>query len=65
MEHVKIVINSSGKGDELYAVFEKHTNKVISVNQYHSMIDTTVSIPKNNDLYNSLLDIARKILDGK
>jgi predicted KAP-like P-loop ATPase len=65
MEHIKIVVNSSGKGDELFVLFEKHTNKVISINQYYSMIDKTVTIPQNNGLYNSLLNIARNILDGK
>jgi len=65
MEHIKIVVNSSGKGDELFVLFEKHTNKVISINQYYSMVDKTVPIPQNNGLYNSLLNIARNILDGK
>lgn len=65
MEHIKIVVNSSGKGDELFVLFEKHTNKVISINQYYSMIDRTVSITQSNHSYNSLLNTARKILDGK
>lgn len=65
MEHIKIVVNSSGKGDELYVVFEKHTNKVISINQYYSMIDRTESITQDNGSYGSLLNIARKILNGK
>lgn len=65
MEHIKIVVNSSGKGDELFVLFEKHTNKVISINQYHSLIDRTESITKRNGSYSSLLNVARKILDGK
>lgn len=65
MEHIKIVVNSSGKGDELYVVFEKHTNKVISINQYYSMIDRTESITQDNGSYGSLLNIARKILNDK
>ena len=65
MEHIKIVVNSSGKGDELFVLFEKYTNKAISINQYHSMIDRTESITKDNGSYSSLLNIARKILDGK
>ena len=65
MEHIKIVVNSSGKGDELYVLFEKYTNKVISINQYYSMIDRTESITQSNHSYNSLLNTARKILDGK
>ena len=65
MEHIKIVVNSSGKGDELYVLFEKHTNKVISINQYHSLIDRTETITKDNGSYGSLLNIARKTLNGK
>jgi len=65
MEYIKIVVNSSGKGDELYVLFEKYTNKVISINQYHSMIDRTETITKSNGSYSSLLNVARKILDGK
>jgi hypothetical protein len=65
MEHIKIVVNSSGKGDELYVLFEKYTNKVISINQYHSLIDRTETITKDNGSYGSLLNIARKTLNGK
>jgi hypothetical protein len=65
MEYIKIVVNSSGKGDELYVLFEKYTNKVISINQYHSMIDRTETITQDNGSYSSLLNVARKILDGK
>ena len=65
MEYIKIVVNSSGKGDELYVLFEKYTNKVISINQYHSMIDRTETITKSNGSYSSLLNVARKILDDK
>ena len=65
MEQIKIVVNSSGKGAELFVLFEKHTNKVISINQYHSLIDRTETITKRNGSYGSLLNIARKILNGK
>jgi|TARA_R110000851_G_scaffold141324_2_gene279166 hypothetical protein len=63
MNHNKVVVNSSGRGDELYVLFENHTDTVISIHQYHSLADRTETITQSNGSYDTLLKMARVILN--
>lgn len=63
MNHNKVVVNSSGRGDELYVLFENQTDTVISIHQYHSLADRTETITQSNGSYDTLLKMARVILN--